>query len=142
MQISTIDLGYHWISKALHVTPVQPFRVTSSLGPGMSTLEQGRSTRKTYTRAYAPEPTLPGHLTFALKYEGVDLDFLTRVFQCAGPGFLREWVMQEPTSAYARRAGFLFEWLTRQSDRRHQGFGRKLRRRHRFKALLRGHERR
>lgn len=80
MRISTIDLGYRWISKALHVTPVQPFRVTSTLGPGMSTLEQGRSTRKTYTRAYAPEPTLPGHLTFALKYEGVDLDFLTRVF--------------------------------------------------------------
>ena len=112
MQISTSDLGYHWISKALHVTPVQPFRVTSSLGSGISTLAQGCSTRKTYTRAYAPEPTLPGHLTFALKYEGVDLDFLTRVFQCTGAGFLREWVTQEPTSAYARRTGFFFEWLT------------------------------
>ncbi|MDP3654101.1 MAG: Fic family protein [Rhodoferax sp.] len=114
MQISSIDLGYSWISKALEVTPVQPFRVTSGIGSGMSALQQGRATRKTYTRAYAPEPTLAGHLTFALKYEGVELDFLARVFQRTGADFVREWVRQEPTSAYARRAGFLFEWLTGQ----------------------------
>lgn len=114
MQISSIDLGYNWISKTLDVTPVQPFRVTSGIGSGMSALQQGRATHKTYTRAYAPEPTLAGHLTFALKYEGVDLDFLARVFQRTGAGFVREWVGQEPTSAYARRAGFFFEWLTGQ----------------------------
>ena len=114
MQISSADLGYNWISKVLHVMPVQPFRVTSGIGSGMSALHQGRATHKTYTRAYAPEPTLAGHLTFALKYEGVDLDFLARVFQRTGADFLREWVGQEPTSAYARRAGFFFEWLTGQ----------------------------
>lgn len=114
MQISSIDLGYNWISKALDVTPVQPFRVTSGIGPGMSSLQQGRATHKTYTRAYEPEPTLAGHLTFALKYEGVDLDFLARVFQRTGADFVREWVGQEPTSAYARRTGFFFEWLTGQ----------------------------
>ena len=114
MQISSSDLGYNWISKALDVRPVQPFRVTSGIGSGMSALQKGRAMHKTYTRAYAPEPTLAEHLTFALKYEGVDLDFLTRVFQHTGAGFVREWVGQEPTSAYARRAGFFFEWLTGQ----------------------------
>lgn len=114
MQISSTDLGYNWIAKALDVVPVQPFRVTSGIGSGMSTLQQGRATHKTYTRAYAPESTLAGHLTFALKYEGVDLDFLARVFQRSGAGFVQEWVGQEPTSAYARRAGFFFEWLTGQ----------------------------
>jgi hypothetical protein len=67
MQISSIDLGYSWISKAIDLTPVQPFRITSRLGSGMSTLQQGRTTHKTYARSYAPEPTLAGHLTFALK---------------------------------------------------------------------------
>lgn len=114
MPISSVDLGYNWISKALDVTPVQSFRVTSGIGSGMSAVQQGRATHKTYTRAYAPEPTLAGHLTFALKYEGVDLDFLTRVFQRTGADFVREWVGQEPTSVYARRAGFFFEWLTGQ----------------------------
>lgn len=114
MQNSSIDLGYNWISKALDVTPVQPFRITSSLGSGMSTVQQGRATHKTYARAYEPEPTLVGHLTFALKYEGVDLDFLCRVFQHTGADFLQAWLQQEPTSAYARRAGFFFEWLTGQ----------------------------
>jgi hypothetical protein len=114
MGISSNKLGYNWISKALNVMPVQPFRVTSGIGSGMSALQQGRATHKTYTRAYEPEPTLAGHLTFALKYEGVDLDFLARVFQCTGTDFVREWLGQEPTSAYARRAGFFFEWLTGQ----------------------------
>lgn len=80
----------------------------------MATLQHGRTTHKTYTRAYAPQPTLAGHLTFALKYEGVNLDFLARVFQRTGVDFVQEWVRQEPTSAYARRAGFFFEWLTGQ----------------------------
>lgn len=94
------------------ITPVQPFRDTSSVGPSMSTMQHGRVTHRIYTRAYEPAPTMVGHLTFALKYEGVNLDFLARVFQHEGPDFLRNWLSQEPTSAYARRAGFFFEWLT------------------------------
>lgn len=114
MQISSTDLGYNWISKVLDVMPVQPLRSTSSVGSGMSTLQHRGTTHKTYTRAYAPEPTLAGHLMFALKYQGVDLDFLARMFQRSGADFVREWVGREPTSAYARRAGFFFEWLTGQ----------------------------
>ena len=114
MQTASNDLGYNWISKTLDVTPVQPFRVTSVIGSGIAVVQKGRATHKTYTRAYAPEPTLAGHLTFALKYEGVNLDFLARVLQRTGAGFLQEWLAQEPTSAYARRAGFFFEWLTGQ----------------------------
>lgn len=36
------------------------------------------------------------------------------MFQRAGAGFVQAWLGQEPTSAYARRAGFFFEWLTGQ----------------------------
>src|SRR5262249_44608831 len=33
-----------------------------------------------YSPRYAPQPTLAGHLTFALKYEGLDLAVLKRLF--------------------------------------------------------------
>jgi hypothetical protein len=62
-----------------------------------------------------PEDTLVGHLRFALRYESVDLGVLAGAFRA--PEAARDteaWVQSEPTGAYARRAWFLFEWLTGQ----------------------------
>ncbi|SLN77859.1 Fic family protein [Oceanibacterium hippocampi] len=64
------------------------------------------------TPRHAPHPTLEGHLTFALKYEGLDLAVLKRLFQTAGPGPVEELVRDKPTGSYARRIWFLYEWLT------------------------------
>lgn len=112
MQIASNLAGYHWISAFTGVRPVQPLRVTSVIGTSRATHTQDGHVRNTYTRPYAPEPTLATHLTFALKYEGVELDFMARVFAATGPGFLRDWLQREPTSSYARRIGFFYEWLT------------------------------
>lgn len=60
---------------------------------------------------YAPEPTLEGHLTFALKNEGLDLAILKRLFQQTGPEPIETIVKNAPTGAYARRLWFLYEWL-------------------------------
>ena len=38
-----------------------------------------------YSPSYAPPPRLDGHLTFALKHEGVDLAVLKRLFAASGP---------------------------------------------------------
>jgi len=38
-----------------------------------------------YTPRHAPSPDLVGHLTFALKYEGLDLGVLKALFVAAGP---------------------------------------------------------
>tara|TARA_R110000744_G_scaffold112451_2_gene210826 strand:+ start:23139 stop:24680 length:1542 start_codon:yes stop_codon:yes gene_type:complete len=64
-----------------------------------------------YTKRHAPEPSLAGHLTFALKYEGVDLLVLKSLFRATGPAAIEEFVTAAPTSQYARRAWFLYEWL-------------------------------
>lgn len=61
---------------------------------------------------YQPKPTLAGHLTFALRYEGVDLHALKSVFRSVGPGSVTEIVQATPTGSYARRLWFLYEWLT------------------------------
>jgi hypothetical protein len=66
------------------------------------------------TARHAPEPTLEGHLVFALKYEGLDLAVLKRLFLVVGPGSIERIVRATPTGRYARRIWFLYEWLTGQ----------------------------
>jgi Fic family protein len=61
---------------------------------------------------YKPEDTLIGHLQFALRYEGVNLQLFNLLFEVADSQQLCEWITENPTSAYARRACFLYEWLT------------------------------
>jgi Fic family protein len=64
------------------------------------------------TPRHAPTADLEGHLTFALKYEGVDLAVLNRLFSAAGAREIETLVRAKPTGSYARRIWFLFEWLT------------------------------
>ncbi len=64
------------------------------------------------TPRHAPRPTLEGHLTFALKYEGLDLAVLKRLFLATGPGEVTAFIQGKSTGSYARRVWFLYEWLT------------------------------
>lgn len=68
-----------------------------------------------FTPRHAPETTLDGHLVFALKYEGLDLAVLRRLFLAVGPGPIVKRVRQKPTSSYSRRLWFLYEWLLGES---------------------------
>lgn len=63
------------------------------------------------TPRHAPHPTIDGHLTFALKYEGLDLAVLKRLFLAVGGEAIEELVRKSPTGSYARRIWFLYEWL-------------------------------
>lgn len=65
-----------------------------------------------FTPRHAPSADLEGYLTFALKYEGLDLAVLKRLFAATGPGPIEEIVRAQPTGRYARRLWFLYEWLT------------------------------
>ncbi|MFH1831167.1 MAG: Fic family protein [bacterium] len=68
-----------------------------------------------YTPRHAPEDSLAGHLTFALKYEGVELAILSALFAVINSQELQEltaWVQSEPTGRYSRRIWFFYEWLT------------------------------
>jgi hypothetical protein len=67
-----------------------------------------------YSPRHEPQPTLEGHLTFALKYEGLDLAVLKRLFLAVGPADVEAIVRARPTGSYARRIWFLYEWLTGQ----------------------------
>ena len=64
------------------------------------------------TPRHLPQASLRGHLTFALKYEGLDLAVIKRLFLATGPDPITAWVHDVPTGNYARRVWFLYEWLT------------------------------
>ena len=106
--------GFKWIAEQTGIVPVQPFRVVSSIGPARKSTRHGHEgvTEEVYKPQLRPEPTIPAHLTFALKYEIIHLEFLSRLFQVIDPAIIENWVRSEPNGIFARRAGFLYEWLT------------------------------
>lgn len=64
-----------------------------------------------FTPRHMPEGSLLGHITFALKYEGIELGLLKQLFSTVPA---KEWVhiiSQEPTGQYSRKIWFLYEWL-------------------------------
>ncbi len=84
-------------------------RVLSATGEHHRIREEG--SWRLLTPRHAPPPTLGGHLTFALKYEGLDLAVLKRLFLVLGGPSIEAMVRGTPTGAYARRLWFLYEWL-------------------------------
>ncbi|HRN56567.1 MAG TPA: Fic family protein [Agriterribacter sp.] len=58
-----------------------------------------------------PEDTLKGHLTFALKYEGIELAMLKKLFEKLDISEVSQAIADEPTGQYSRKIWFLYEWL-------------------------------
>ena len=85
-------------------------RTLSAIGERHRRMEEGGW--RIYSPRYAPDASLEDHLTFALKYEGLDLAVLKRLFLAAGGGSVEVIVRAKPTGSYARRIWFLYEWLT------------------------------
>lgn len=69
---------------------------------------------KVFTAKHKPDDTLAGHLTFALKYEGVDLGVLKALFDAVKSAEVEKLVRAGPTGSYARRIWFFYEFLTGQ----------------------------
>jgi hypothetical protein len=63
---------------------------------------------------YAPPENegVLGHVAFALKHEVPLLGLLTATFRHISPAEVGAYVAASPTGAYARRIGFLYEFLT------------------------------
>ncbi len=64
-----------------------------------------------FTPRHKPDDTLYGHVTFALKYEGIDLAVFNVLFQAIKAIDLETIIRSEPTGIYSRKLWFLWEWL-------------------------------
>ena len=100
--------GYAALIEAYDL-PVPLPRTLSAIGARHRIIEEGGW--RLYTPRHKSAATLAGHLTFALKYEGLDLAVLKRLFLATGPAPIEALVRATPTGRYARRIWFLYEWL-------------------------------
>ena len=109
--------GYAFLIKAfgLQVGPRVRISFIGAHGTRLDREGEGRRT-VVYPPSYDPGPELGDHLEFALKHEGVDLEVLSGAFDprpgTAAAEAIERWVLGSPTSGYARRAWFLYEFLT------------------------------
>lgn len=69
-------------------------------------------TEACYPSTYWPGDGVGEHLTFALKYDGVNLALLHQIFTQIAAQELAAFIRAKPTSKYNRRIWFLYEFLT------------------------------
>ncbi|WP_277185778.1 Fic family protein [Caballeronia sp. BR00000012568055] len=65
-----------------------------------------------FPASVAFDDTPVGHLEFALRHEGVNLEIIDAAFEHIEPSELIERIRATPTGEHIRRACFLWEWLT------------------------------
>jgi hypothetical protein len=107
-------VGYGWLMETHHLPVIDLWQecYIDSAARGRKEERQGNHLIRLFESRYQPEDTLAGHLQFAIRYEGVNLQVLSLLFDTTESKHLCEWIENSPTSTYARRACFLCEWLT------------------------------
>ena len=107
-------LGYLYLVEQyqLAALPLQTVAKIDPLIKGRQARSVGNQGVLVFEPKYQPEASLVGHLQFALRYEGINLEVLYLLFRQTGRDKLNAWLAESPTSGYARRAGFLYEWLS------------------------------
>lgn len=110
-------IGVAWLAQTFSVPLSDGIPVVSGVGGRRATEKQADGSRREfYPENMRPAPHFAAHLQFHLRHEIAHLGFLARLFEHAqAPEFIQQWIDAEPTGQYARRAAFLFEWLTGRS---------------------------
>lgn len=110
-------IGGAWLVEHYALQLVTPLPVRSCIGGRRRTELVDGITAETFVEAMRPAANLRGHLTFHFKHEVLHLEMLSRLVERLDTTELEDWIEHEPSGQYARRAGFLYEWLTgRQLD--------------------------
>lgn len=87
-------------------------RHLSSIGPGARLrVSTSDGTYEYFPEQFQRDTGDIGQLVFALKYDGVDLLALLRIFSAIGGTDLAAALREKPTSAYLRRLWFFYEFL-------------------------------
>lgn len=107
-------VGYAWMVREFELC-VMPNHRWSFVGrvARQTAVEQGL-VWETFPLAYGPDD-LAGHIEFALRYDGINLEILSALFKHLGQAAidpLQTWIRAKPTGAYRRKAWFLYELLT------------------------------
>jgi hypothetical protein len=96
----------------LQVLPLNQVARIDTRVKGREARPDGSDIQLLFESRYEPEASFEGDLQFAFRYEGVNLQVLELLFAQAGPQPVGAWLRAQPESSYARRVGFLYEWIT------------------------------
>ncbi len=64
-----------------------------------------------YTSRHLPEDSLYKQLSFAIRYEGINLLFFKKLFEQLNEKQIIDIIQIEPLGQYSRKIWFLYEWL-------------------------------
>jgi Fic family protein len=107
--------GNGWLKNNFKLSDYS-FTHSSYIGnnPSMEITTKG-NIEQIYGPGYAVKEDTPlAHLEFALKYDDLNLDFLKTVFSKIDQKQISDYIDQTPSGRYARKIGFLYEFLTGQ----------------------------
>jgi Fic/DOC family len=113
--VETAGYAYLIEQYQLAALPLPAISTIKDALPDRRTRDLGGQVFKEFGRSYEPEQSLIGHLRFALRYEGLNLMVLSLLFAKTGGRDIRAFYLEQPRSAFARRLGYLYEWLTAQA---------------------------
>lgn len=106
-------VGFQWLKKRYGLSQ-HILTHSSYIGSNESVeLTAKGDVEQVYGPKYAPkldEPLL--HVEFAFKYDDLNLDLLKSVFEKIPQEEVRAFIIESPAGKYARKIGFLYEWLT------------------------------
>ncbi len=117
MEINVLELrpaGYAYLVKKFELAGMPHWHTSfvSSAGTHRSKVQNG-AIEDVYPVRYWPGNKVGDHLEFALKYDGINLGLLTRIFEYVPQEELTEYIQSKPTGKYTRRIWFFYEFLTR-----------------------------
>ena len=101
--------GYAWLIERFDLRTILPNRIHV-----VATVNKELQTEDCVVHPVGRRPAdeVYDHLRFAIRYDGVNLLVLSQVFASMGPSVLQAAIDAQPTSGYARRLCYLYEWLT------------------------------
>ena len=116
MKMNVLDIrpaGYSFLLKKLSIEGLPNWHQSSiSATSTQHSKIQGGTVDEVFKAQYWPGERVSDHLEFALKYDGVHLGLLARIFEIISIEDLTEFIKSKPTGKYARRIWFFYEFLT------------------------------
>lgn len=116
MQIQDFDhrlAGYAYLLEKLEITGIPNWHKSAVATTGThSVTRQDGFVDEVFRAQYWPGETIGAHLEFALKYDGVNLTLLAKIFEKIAMQELVEFIESKPTGKYVRRIWFFYEFLT------------------------------
>ena len=103
--------GYSYLVRCFCQSSIKP-RVTAKVSLSVSRRVEQSGCILFPMSSVPPANDLLGHILFAIRYEGINLQILSEMLPRVSEKAMREAIQAKPNGAYLRKAGYLWELFT------------------------------